>query len=214
MQLHFESQRHDLTDIREFRSAYGLSETFGVALFEPKDFTGLASIEHAGIELNTVRSTVLDAIPNSMPLIALMDFLPQLRNLFKNKLYEINNTVNLKDIEIDFAVNGFDMVNQQLLYALGQGRKSGQIPTFFQVYQTWLDESVRVSQRIHEYIHNNTIWEIQIINYAYGRCGLVINTSHDIYFVRDDMLACPAEGFMFNLLRDTANQIIAAVTHA
>ena len=213
MQLRFESQRHDLLDIREFRSAYGLSETFGVALFEPKDFTGLASIEHAGAELNIVRAAVLEAIPASIPLTNLMDFLPQLRDLFKNKLYEINDRVNLKDIEIDFAVNGFDMVNQQLLYSLVQGRKSGQIPTFFQVYQTWLDESVRISQRIHEYIHNNTIWEIQIINYAYGRCGLVINTGHDMYFVRDGMLACPAEGFMFNLLRDSANQIIEAVTH-
>jgi hypothetical protein len=59
---------------------------------------------------------------------------------------------------------------------------------------------MRISQTGHAYAHNGETWSVQIINNAYGRVGLVVETGTVTYHVRDTALACPADGFMAQLL--------------
>ena len=60
---------------------------------------------------------------------------------------------------------------------------------------------MRLSQNIFSYIHNDDIWHIQTVNYAYGRLGLRIEADA-VSYVQDMIYACPAHGYMLTLLRD------------
>ena len=65
MQLQIEGQVHRFTPIKNFREMFDLPLTFGIPMFDSKNFTGLGQIESAGAaELNVVRQAVLDAIPD------------------------------------------------------------------------------------------------------------------------------------------------------
>lgn len=197
-------------DIKEFRAAHNLPPEFSIALFEPKDFTGLATINRT--KLNELSNTLLDALPQSITLSELMSFTGNLSNLFRVKLYEINDAIGLKPVEIDFAYAGFEDVCQAWLYAMIQARtqKTAE-PDISKIYDNWLRNSVRISQTRHLYHHNGIAWEIQIINNAYGRAGLIIETETGTYEVRDTSLACPAEGFMAQLLAAVLSKLQTAV---
>lgn len=201
----------DFVPIKTFRAAHNLPESFGVALFEPKDFTGLGSIDRAGAALNTVRAAVLAALPERMAANDWLNVLPGLARLFESKLYEINHEVGLREPEIGFAVSGFLDVLQAVAYAVIRARASGAPPpTFERVYAGWLDGSIRVSQTVHRYAHEGAEWSIRVITNAYGRAGMIIEAGEATYYVYDGALACPAEGFMARLLAEVAARMVGA----
>lgn len=221
MQLMIDGQMRELIEIAAFRQQNDLPPAFGVALFEPKDSEGLGRIDHAasGEALNELRTAVLSGIPDKLALNDLMDFMPRLGNLFRVKLYEVNEVVGLRPVEIDFAAAGFDDVGQALVYALVRSHagvrsrtRGASAVSFADIYAGWLNDTVRVSQTIHAYrAPDGTLWRLRILNNAYGRVGLVAQTGDDTYYVRDVTLACPAEGFMSALLSAVAGRVIAAV---
>ena len=208
MKLKIGHEHHEFIPVKTFRAQHDLPALFGVELFAPKDFVGLGRIDHAGSELNVVRQAVLDAIPAGLTLAGWLEFLPDLARLFQNKLDEINPQVGLKSVEIEYAVSGFQDVCQSFIYALIRAQAAGgPLPTFGQVYQEWLDDSVTISNMVHHYIHQGEMWAVQVVSHAYGRSGLMIWTNADTHYVHDTAIACPAEGFTFMLLRDVAGFI-------
>jgi hypothetical protein len=210
MHLNLDGEMRAFVPIKTYRAEHDLPLSFGVALFEPKDYNGLGSIDGAGAQLNTVREAVLDAMPAQMSAAGWLSFLPQLTALFKNELYSINDAVNLHDVEIDFAAGGFGDVSQSFAYGLLRARAEGkQPPPFETVYADWLNSTARVSQTIYPYVHHDQEWRIQIVTHAYGRAGLIITTPIDTYYVHDSTLGCPAEGFMAALLKDVAARMVA-----
>jgi hypothetical protein len=211
MRLTIEGEMREFMPIKEFRVRHGLPPEFGVALFEPKDYTGLGRIDSAGAQLNGVRQAVLDAIPRQMPLQSWMAFLPQLTGLFQQKLYDINYYVGLKDVEVEFAVAGFGDVCQALLYAMLRARAgSTPLPDFEQIYGEWMDNSARTYGEAYEHTHEGQVWRVRLVAHAYGRAGLIVDTGRETHYVYDPALGCPAEGFMAALLNDVAGRMIAA----
>ena len=211
MHLLLEGKAHAFTPIKTFRVDHDLPSSFGVALFEPKDFTGLGSIDGAGAQLNIVREAVLNALPAQMNAANWLTFLPQLTALFKNELYGINDAVKLHDVEIDFAAGGFGDVCQAFAYALLRAHAENKPPPVFEaVYGDWLNSTARVSQTVYSYIHHEQEWHIHIVTHAYGRAGMIITTPDATYYVHDATIGCPAEGFMAALLKDVAERLIAA----
>lgn len=211
MQLLIDNEVRTFIPIKDFRKQYKVSYEFGVALFEPKDYSGLGRVDHAGAELNELRQVILESIPTSMTLQGWLDFLPHLTQLFQNKLNQINPDVGLKDVEIDHAVAGFTDVCHALVYAMIRARSTGSpLPTFQQVYAQWLNNSVKVSGAVHSYINNGEVWAVQVVNHAYGRAGLIVWTENATHYVYDNVLSCPVEGFMFTLLKEVAAHIQAA----
>jgi hypothetical protein len=181
--------------IREFRQAYALSDSFGVALFEPKDFTGLAAIEQAGQEMNSLRQGILELLPSAIKKQDLFDLIERLQAAFHAGLYSINEQIGLKPEELEFAVAGFGDMLRNWLYArfAGQG-------DFKAIYHKWLNDSIRVSQDIHDYLHEGQVWRVNILNYAYGRMGLRVQIGEDLYYLADGVYSCPAEGYMLAFL--------------
>ena len=77
-----------------------------------------------------------------------------------------------------------------------------------EIYRNWLYDSVRLSTQEHEYQHENGTWRVHIINHAYGRVGLQVDTSEAVLYVVDKGLTCPAEGYMLALLADLAALVV------
>jgi hypothetical protein len=212
MQLSINGQLQTFIDIKDFRAQFDLPPHFGVAYFEPKNYTGLGSIERAGSALNAVRSQMLEAIPQQLSPIQLLPLVDSLSVLFRETLYGINGTVGLREDEVEFAVAGFEDVMQALVYALVGARTSdGRLVDFNAIYFGWFGDSTRVSGRVHIFEHAMKPLHVQVINTAYGRAGLIVDTGDARHYVRDGALACPAEGFMVHLLRDVAARMMAAV---
>lgn len=207
------NQHQEFIPIKTFRAQQGLASDFNIALFEPKDYEGLGRIDEAGSELNIVRQAVLEAIPNDLTLKGWIEFLPELSRLFQNKLDEINPQIHLRSVEIEYAVAGFHDVCQTLIYAMIRAMAAHEpLPRFEDVYQGWLDASVKISSTVHHYTHAGEIWPIQIVNNAYGRCGMIIWTDQATHYVYDNVVACPAEGFMIIVLKEVSAQILQAKT--
>jgi hypothetical protein len=214
MDLQIEGQSRHFVPLKTFCEYQQLPPTFSIALFEPKDATGLGRINTASAgELNLVRQVLLDAIPTAMPLHGWLAFLPDLARLLDNKLHEINPEIGLKTIEIDYAVAGFFDVCQNLVYSMIRARASNEpLPTFQTVYSDWLNASVRIASAVHTYIHQGEIWAIQIVHTAYGRAGLIIWTERETHYVLDNHLGCPADGFMLALMHEVAARILTAAS--
>jgi hypothetical protein len=209
MQFIIDGEMRDFMPIKEFRAAYGLPPEFSVARFEPKDYAGLGSIERAGTELNAVRRTVLDALPERVPFAELLNLLSDLTRVFEQQLYAINAQVSLKDAEIGFAVSGFDDVCRHWGYGAVRSRvEKKALPDFASIYDDWLNNSIRVSQTRHLYRHDGQSWAVQVMTHAYGRFGLMIHTGDATHYVYDAALACPAEGYMHALLSDVVNLLV------
>src|SRR5688572_28086797 len=147
MQFLIDGQPRTLIAIKDFRAQHNLPAEFKVSLFEPKDYTGLGSIERAGTELNAVRRAVLDAIPPRITPEALLSFvLPNVERVFEDQLYAINSHVGLRDAEIGFAASGFADVCRAWGYAYLSSRMAkAPLPDFNRVYMDWLNTSIRVS---------------------------------------------------------------------
>jgi hypothetical protein len=208
MQLLIDDLPCDFIPLKTFRQQYGLPPEFGIALFEPKDFSGLAVLDAAGAEMNALRQVVLDAIPARLTTAALLPCCDRLRDLFAATLTRINPVIGLKPEELGFAVAGFDDMTRTLAYALLRARAARQpLPAFAAVYADWLHQSVRVSARQHEYVHEGQRWQVQMIQHVYGRVGLKIVIDSATLYVADARVACPAEGFMQGLLAEVGDRL-------
>lgn len=198
-----------MIDIKTFRTAHNLPATFGVAHFEPKDFTGLAQIDQAGDALQQLRAAVVAAIPAVLTVTEFPGVFDHLAQVFRQTLERINPQVNLKQVEIDYAVDGFEAVNGMVMFALIRAHAAGgAAPDFDAIYRQWLTESERVSARVHLYDD----WRVQIINDAYGRAGLLVHLDEvTTVRVRDATLACPAAGFMYGVMKTVADHVIVAL---
>ena len=203
MLLTIEGTAREFTPIKAFREAHDLPPEFGVAFFEPKDYSDLGRIDRAGAELNSVRVAVLATIPAKLPLEQWLTFAPELTRYFAAKLYEINPKVNLRPVEIEFAAAGFGDVCQAVIFALVRARRTLP-PPFEMIYGEWLDSTMRVSQTRYTYRD----WEVQIVTHAYGRAGLILYGAERTEYVQDSALGCPAEGFMAALLAEVAARIV------
>jgi hypothetical protein len=220
MQLSIDGVRHTFTPMREYRAQHGLPPEFGVALFEPKDYRDLGSIEgvEAGAALNSVRAAVLAALPPALTPDMLLTTPALLTEVFRAQLYAINRIVGLREVEVEFAVAGFADVVQNYAYALVRARLGGAAPPdFWAVYGAWLESSARVAYTEHEYAHAHSceVWRVQVVSHAYGRAGLVVERgSADADYVVDGALACPADGFMAGLLREVCGGLSTSTSPA
>lgn len=214
MRLILDGRVQSFGSLRAFCAEYTLPASFGVAQFEPKDYTGLGSIERAGASLNQLRLTLIDSLPEVQPLAGWLAWLPQLQAAFRHQLEAINDHVGLRDEEIGFAVSGLADVCHAWVYALLRAQLSGQpAESFSAVYGDWLNGTVRISQTIHEFPYNDgTRWRVQVVTHAYGRAGLIVRTSSGTHYLADSSLACPAEGFMFGLLAEIATVIAQRIS--
>ena len=212
MQFTIEGIRYDLIPIKEFRAAHQLPSTFNVAMFEAKDYSGLGRIDEAGAALNQLRTTVIAALPERLLPLNWLSVLPDITRLFEAQLYQINDQIGLRDVEIEFAVAGFNDALQAYAYAFVYAITTRTpAPNFYSVYNEWLNGTIKVYAQEHSYLLDDASCTVQVIAHAYGRIGLLIHAART-YAVYDPMLACPAEGFMTTLLTDIAAQMRQAST--
>jgi hypothetical protein len=207
MRFTIDNTERELIPVKDFRQAHALPDSFSVALFEPKDFAGLAAIDKAGQEMNSLRQGLLDMLPTNLTKMDLLSVSDGQREAFRAGLYSINEKIGLKPEEVEFAVSGFGDVLQNWAYALIRGKAE-----FKALYYHWLNESIRVSQNLHEYSHQGQLWRVNILNHAYGRMGLKVQIGEDVYYLADSIYSCPAEGYMLGLLGDICEAIKARLT--
>lgn len=197
--------------IRAFRAAHDLPPDFGVALFEPKDYTGLGRIDGANAALGTLRTIVLNAVASSLPPRSWLDEIDRLTALFETTLTHVNAEIGLREPEIGFAASGFADVLRAFAFAALRAQAGSQPPPAFEsVYDEWLSSTARVSQMRHRYVHQNEDWSIQIVNHAYGRVGLIVAMRDETAYIHDSALACPAESYMRSLLAEVCARLTSA----
>lgn len=205
MQFTINGQQQTFIPIKTFRDTYQLPSDFSVAFFEPKDFTGLAVMDKAGTILQELRQALLEAIPDKITMNELLSCVDTLREMFRAGLYGSNQLIGLKPEEVDFAVSGFGDMLTHWAYALIQSRETQ--ADFNHVYHQWVQNSLRITQTIHNYEHHNEQWQIQIVNHVYGRMGLMVKMLTTEIYVLDGIYACPAQGYMQNLLTELGEKI-------
>jgi hypothetical protein len=215
MQLLIEQGYQTLIPLPSFREQWGLPQAFGVALFEPKASANLGSIEGAGRELGMVRQRVVQAVPAPLKPADLIVVIEALTRYFEQELQAVNVQIGLRAVEIDFAVAGFQDVLQAAAYRLIQliqiyRAEPGQIAEKFDfsaVYQTWLDDSVRISTTVHLYPHGEIEFKVRVLNNIYGRIGLEVEVAGEKRYVLDMGLACPAANYMRGLSGEVAQRL-------
>ncbi len=212
MQLWIDGQLCAFIDIKDFRTAHNLPDTFGVAHFQPKDFFGLGRIDEGGRSLNHLREEVLADIPARLNADELLDFYDRLQFLFRLRLYEVNKDIGLSNDEVEFAVSGFGDMNHVVMYALLRAKATGEPPTAFKtLYHDWVAQSGRVSAQQYPYEHDGALWQVRVVSYIYGRCGLRVDVGPTTHYLRDMVYVCPAEGFMAALLGDISARVTQAL---
>jgi hypothetical protein len=203
MQLVIDGVARDFVPLAAYRAAHGLPDDFSLALFHPKDFTGLGRIDsaEAGAQLNALRASILERTPAGLHPSDWLTLLPGLADAFRMTLNTINPVVGLHDEEIDFAAAGFSDVLHALAYA---SLRAGAYADFRAVYSEWLMNSVTIAPALAPYPHAGDTWHVQLVYTAYGRAGLVVMRpgAGEADYVQDGALGCPAEGYMLGLLRD------------
>lgn len=212
MKLRIDSVEHEFIPIKDFRHTHNLPNTFGIVQFEPKNYEGLGSLDDAGAPMNELREHVLQLIPDTVTIQELMQFIDHIQLQFQTDFFNINESIALKDVEIEFATAGFGDVLRAMMYKMIPAIASkGDMPSFDRIYFGWVNDSVRVSSQVHEVQHNNETWKIQVVNHIYGRAGLRIDNGDDIIYVADGSYLCPADGFMYMLLKDVCFKIWSAL---
>jgi hypothetical protein len=213
MRLTIHGIPQQFTDIKTFREAHGLPDDFGVATFEPKDYNGLGRIDRAGSALNDVKHAALNAIPQQLALRAWLTYLPTVTAAFEAKLRTVNPRIGLRDIEVEFAVAGFQDLCSTLIFALMKAHTEAvPPPDFADIHAVWLDTTVRVLHTVYHYQHHNEDWQAQTVYHAYGRAGLIVQMPTATHYLHDSALGCPAEGFMLTLFTQVAAKIAASIT--
>jgi len=212
MKLRIQDVDHEFIPIKDFRDTHNLPDTFGIAQFEPKSYEGLGSLDKAGGAMNELREHVLQLIPTKIAFPELLRFIDHIQLQFQTDLFNINDTISLKDVEVEFAVAGFGDVLRAMMYKMIPAKASKEdMPSFDQIYYGWINDSVLVSRQVHNFQHNETSWTIQVVNHVYGRAGLQIIIGDDVFYVADSSYLCPAEGFMYALLKDVSVKIWSAL---
>lgn len=217
MELVIEGTARTFIPIRQFRETHGLNESFSVMYFEPKDYEGLGHMDGAGEGLNQLRRTVLHMIPLHLTAADLLPLTDRLRDVFARQLEAINPQIGLHPPEVEFAIAGFTDVCQALVWRLMRHSVHQPpllFPLFESIYLEWLNSTVRISQRVYLFIHEAQEWQIQIVNHAFGRAGLIIYTPFRIYYVDDHHLACPAQRFMESLLEEVYRHLTTALLNS
>lgn len=214
MRLIVAGQLQNFVPLKTYREVHHLPDSFSVALFEPKDFAGLAAIDKGGAEMNELRQGMLNSIPETFSLVDALTLADTLQAVFRNGLYGINETIGLKVVEVEYAVAGFGDVLRDWIYGLIRSQSTqSAVPQFQQIYMDWLNSSTRLSQQVHDYQCNAETWHIKVINNAYGRVGLRVQRGDTVDYVQDGVYACPAEGYMTTLLAEiTAHLTTGLVT--
>ncbi|MCE7946032.1 MAG: hypothetical protein DYG88_01235 [Chloroflexi bacterium CFX4] len=201
MQLFIEGAPRTLVPIQAFRIEQKLPNAFGVPFFEPKDFSGLGRLDNSADALHTLRERVLEEVVPNLPPLQWLTLFEHLTWCFETELRAANAVIGLRESEIGFAVSGFADVLNTYAYAVVRAEaENAPRPAFQAVYEQWYMASVRVSSQQHTYVHGSAIWHVQVINAAYGRIGLVVQTDQGRHYVQDASYACPAEGFINRLL--------------
>lgn len=222
MQFLIGEQLQTLIPLQHFREQWHLPDDFGVALFEPKEWTGLGSMEGAGRDLSLVRQRIVQAVPMPLAPAGLRIAVEGLTRYFEQELQAANTQVGLREVEVDFAVAGFGDVLQAIAYRLIQlaqlyRQDPAQIAAkfdFAELYQTWLDGSARVSTKIHSYRQGETEFQVRVLNNIYGRIGLEVQAGEERYYVLDTALACPAASYMRGLCQEVAQKICQALVES
>jgi len=217
MELMIEGALRTLIPIQDFRAAHSLPSAFGVALFEPKDFSGLGRIDLAARTgaLQRLHERVVAQTPSHVPPLDWLDAFERLARLFEAELRAANAEIGLRESEIGFAVSGFADALNAYAYAVVRAHVEGlPLPSFRTVYMEWCANSTRLSQVRHAYRHGQSVWQVQIIYTVYGRVGLAVQTDQARYYVADSQYTCPAEGFMSRLLAAVAAKISASGTES
>ena len=75
------------------------------------------------------------------------------------------------------------------------------------VYQSWLDDSTRVSSTVHLYRQGETEFRVRVLNNVYGRVGLEVEAAGKKSYVLDMALACPATSYMRGLCGEVAQRL-------
>lgn len=211
LRLMIDGVYHAFVPIRAFRAAHGLPPDFGVALFEPKDYTGLGRIDGSNSAMQTLRTKVLNAVTLSLPSRSWLDEIDRLTALFESTLTAVNAEIGLREPEIGFAASGFADVCRTFAFAALRAHAQKQpTPPFETVYDEWLSSTARISQARHRYVHQDEGWSIQIVNHAYGRVGLIVAMPAEIAHVHDSALTCPAESYMRSLLAEVCARLMSA----
>jgi hypothetical protein len=213
MLLTIDNQPREFVSLRTFREAHGLPAAFGMTLFKSKNYEGLGRIDGSGTELQAVRDAMLDAMPQTQPKEGWFGLTMALQLLFRRKLIEVNEQIGLKHSEIDYAVNGLGEVCQAIIYGAISAILKGQPPPAFEdVYNRWLSSTVLLSRVLYRYPHRGEVWQIQPVQNAYGRVGMVVHTPSATHYVHDTRLSCPAEGFMVSLLHEMAARLTPLIS--
>lgn len=198
--------------VQEFRAVHKLPDDFGLAMFAPKNFANLGSIDRAGDALHQLRERVIEHIPVQTPPHGWIAFGLQLQLHFHRLLSEINPLVGLRSSEIEYASAGFGDVIQAYLHALLKAHVTGQsMPDFRMIYHQWLGHSVLVSSVSFRYEYQEQPWTVRLVKNNYGLTGMVIDTQASTYYVNDPVYLCPAAGFMTRLLQDCARRLEAVI---
>jgi len=208
MELVINHIRHNLTPIRKFRADYHLSDTFGLSLFEPKNFEGLANLEGSGEALDVLKDAIIHALPPRLTTLPTFDFLEHIVRLFENTLNAVNPLIGLRDVEIGYAVSGFSDILNSWLYDAIRATQTHIAPTPFDVvYADWLANSGRRSEKMYTYSYQDDEWKIRFLYNAYGRVGFQVDMSTQTTYVQDTIYICPAEGFIHQLTRDMVKKL-------
>ncbi len=218
MQFMLQGQPYAAVPLQTFRGQHGLPDDFGAAYFEPKDWAGLGSISGSGQLLAGLRQRLLQAVPPAMKLAELFPVVEAMTGLFHQELTAINPRIGLQEVEVEFAVAGLADILRGVVFKLIQLSQTyradlAEVQRRFEfeaVYQGWLDDSTRLSSRVHAYAHGDTSYQVQLIYNPYGRVGLKLQAQGQVYYVADLGLACPAASFMHEL----CSQIVAKMCEA
>jgi hypothetical protein len=220
MQLIINNHPQTFIALQTFRTRWGLPDDFATACFEPKEWTGLGSVEGSGQALAAIKHRILDVVPAVVQVSNLIPVVDILSTTFRRELETANEQIGLRQVEIDFAVAGFHDLLQAIIYRLihlvhmGQGDmvKVHSQFDFREIYLTWLSDSVRISTRVHTYVNGEQSFEVRIIYNAYGRIGLeVLAVDGQRYYVADMSLACPASGYMETLTEQVTQKLCEAL---
>lgn len=205
MQWIVDGEPIEFIPLRQFRAEHALPESFSVAHFEPKSYEGLGSLDHAAHALQLLRGRLLDhAIPpRQLPqLIPLVD---HLQATFDSQLRLINDDIGLREPEIGFAAAGFGDALRAMVYATIRQQGAVDVKA---VYREWLLSTLTVASQIHTY----EALQIQIVSHVYGRMGMRVTLPDGaVMWVADVALACPAEGFMMQLILTVGSEICRPV---
>lgn len=212
MQAVVDGQSQTLIPLADFRAQLGLPDTFNMRYFEPKDWD-VGSMDRAGEQLAQMRQQVLETVPPAFNVGQLLVVVEQLVFAYRRELEAINARIKLRDVEVDFAVSGFSDVLHAVAYKLIQLAyvHRGHIAEMFQfedIYQKWLDDSVRVGGNIFPYEHLGRMFNVQVIYNIYGRIGLRVMAGDAVYYVADASLSCPAWGYMDTLCRHVSDLLV------